>query len=99
MQEFLNKKIADLSVLEALKYAYFVSICSRLTITLEEFCKTIGKDKRKVYQLLRKRAYPDTMIHGGYESMTQRKSPLFITKEVLKFIENKQNANRNNHTP
>lgn len=93
MQEIIHKKVSDLSVLEALKYAYFVSVSTRLTITLEEFCKTIGKDKRKVYQLLRKRHYPATIIYGGYESMVQRKSPLFITKEVLKFIENEQNAN------
>ncbi|MDO4764284.1 MAG: hypothetical protein Q4A00_07900 [Flavobacteriaceae bacterium] len=86
MQEFLDKKISDLSVIETLKYAYLVSVCSRITMDLEEFCKTTGKDKRKVYKLLKSRAYPEKIIMGGYESLKQRKSPIFITEEVLNFI-------------
>lgn len=86
MQDFYNKKITDLNVLEAIKYAYLVAICSRLTMNLDEFCKVTGKDRRQVYQFLKNKIYPDRMIMGGYESLKQRKSPIFITEEVLKFI-------------
>lgn len=88
MQEFLDKKISDLSIIEGLKYAYLVSICSHITMDLEEFCKTIGKDKRQVYKLLKNRIYPENIIMGGYNSMKQRKRPIFITKEVLNYISN-----------
>lgn len=86
MQEFFDKKITDLTVIEALKYAYLVSISSRITMNLDEFCKVIGKDKRSVYNYLKNRIYPEEMIMGGYDSMKQRKSPIFITEEVLNFI-------------
>lgn len=88
MQEFLNKKISELSVLEGLKYSYLVSICSNITMSLEEFCKVTGKDKRKVYTLLKNRIFPEHIIVGGYENKEKRKSPIFITKEVLNYISN-----------
>lgn len=88
MQEFLNKKVSDLSVLEALKYAYLVSVSTNITMNLEEFCKITGKDKRKVYTLLKNRIFPERIIVGGYENKEKRKSPIFITKEVLNYISN-----------
>lgn len=93
MENFYTKNIAELSVLEILKFAYLVSIHSNITMDMNAFCNTIGKEKRKVYQLLRKKAFPEKIIYGGYDSMKQRKSPLFITKEVLKYIENGEITN------
>lgn len=86
MHDFLNKKITELTVLESVKYAYLVSISSQISLTLDEFCKLTGCDKRKVYQLLKIKYYPEKLIKGGYQSLTQRKSPIFITEEVLNWI-------------
>lgn len=86
MHDFLDKKITELTVLESVKYAYLISISTQITLTLDEFCKISGTNKRRVYQLLKIKYYPEKIIKGGYDSLKQRKSPIFITDEVLNWI-------------
>lgn len=86
MQHLLDKKVSELTVFEAMKYAYLISMSSKITMTLTEFCELTGKTKRSVYTLLRSKFYPEQIILGGYNSFRQRKSPIFITEEVLKWI-------------
>nr|DAY04636.1 MAG TPA: regulatory protein [Caudoviricetes sp.]DAY33563.1 MAG TPA: regulatory protein [Caudoviricetes sp.] len=55
-------------------------------MNLADFCEATGQDKRKVYALLKSRYYPEKLLSGGYASLKQRKSPIFITEEVLKWL-------------
>nr|DAS14827.1 MAG TPA: regulatory protein [Caudoviricetes sp.]DAS69103.1 MAG TPA: regulatory protein [Caudoviricetes sp.] len=55
-------------------------------MNLADFCEATGQDRRKVYALLKSRYYPEKLLSGGYGSLKQRKSPIFITEEVLKWL-------------
>ena len=85
MEDILDRKVTDLTVFESMKYAYLVSISSKITMSLADFCEATGQD-RKVYSLLKSRYYPEKLLSGGYASLKQRKSPIFITEEVLKWL-------------
>ncbi|MDY3507312.1 hypothetical protein PG587_10670, partial [Riemerella anatipestifer] len=59
-----------------------------ITMSIDDFAKTMGVDNRKVYKLLKGKILPEEIIRGGYDSLRQRKRPIFITEEVLKWIKN-----------
>ena len=86
MEDILDRKVTDLTVFESMKYAYLVSMSSKITMNLADFCEATGQDRRKVYALLKSRYYPEKLLSGGYASLKQRKSPIFITEEVLKWL-------------
>lgn len=86
MNEILKKRCADMTVLEMFEFAELLNVVRNPTMTLEEFCKIVQKSKRRVYELLKNRIYPEELIVGGYASMKQRKSPVFDTKQVIEFI-------------
>ena len=53
MENILDRKVTDLTVFESMKYAYLVSISSKITMNLTDFCEATGQDRRKVYALVK----------------------------------------------
>ena len=88
MNEILNRRCADMTVIEMFEFAELLNVVKHPTMTLEDFCKIVQKSKRRVYELLKNRIYPEDLIIGGYESMKQRKSPIFDTRQVIEYVKN-----------
>lgn len=86
MNELLNKRMADLTVLEVIEFAEVYAACKYPTMTMDEFCKVVNKSKRRVYNLLDNKLLPEELIVGGYESRKQRKSPIFHRNEVIAYL-------------
>ncbi|MDY3512734.1 hypothetical protein PG303_05835 [Riemerella anatipestifer] len=88
MNEILHKRIADMTTFEMMESAYLIEKARCITMSIDDFAKTMGWDNRKVYKLLRSKILPESIIMGGYDSLGKRKRPVFITEEVLKWIKN-----------
>ncbi|WIL01307.1 hypothetical protein CRP6_000027 [Riemerella phage vB_RanS_CRP6] len=88
MNEILHKRIADMTTFEMMESAYLIEKARSITMSIDDFAKTMGVDNRKVYKLLKGKILPEEIIRGGYDSLRQRKRPVFITEEVLKWIKN-----------
>ncbi|QZO83943.1 hypothetical protein [Riemerella anatipestifer] len=88
MNEILHKRIADMTTFEMMESVYLIEKARSITMSIDDFAKTMGVDNRKVYKLLKGKILPEEIIRGGYDSLRQRKSPVFITEEVLKWIKN-----------
>ncbi|MRM84779.1 hypothetical protein [Riemerella anatipestifer] len=88
MNEILHKRIADMTTFEMMESVYLIEKARSITMSIDDFAKTMGWDNRKVYKLLKGKILPEKIIRGGYDSLRQRKRPVFITEEVLKWIKN-----------
>ncbi|SDE15590.1 hypothetical protein [Riemerella columbipharyngis] len=77
-----------MTTIEMMESAYLIEVSKKITMTLQEFCQVTGWDKRKVYQRIKNKILPEQLIKGGYEYRSQRKQPIFLTKEVLDWIKN-----------
>ena len=91
MKEILEKKVADLSVVESLIYMELIHIALKPTITLDEFCSFIGKDKRIVYSLIKSGVIPQELIVVENDDFGPKKSPLFHKQKVFEWISNDYN--------
>lgn len=88
MEELLRKRMADLTVLDVMAASNFIEISKSITIDLESLCKVTGKSKRRIYQLINHRLFPDEMLVGGYENRRQNKKILFHTHKVIEWLKN-----------
>lgn len=86
MRELLNKRMADLTVIEVMEFSYLNMLASKPTIPLNDFCKVIGKDKSRVYKLIKNKLIPEEILVGGFENRTRHTPLLFHTEEVIKWL-------------
>lgn len=89
MNNILSKRIADLTVGEVLDFAELYNQVKFPTMNLESFCNITQQSKRRVYQSLELNDVPAELIVDGLEFRKYRKSPIFYSKEVLKWINSK----------
>lgn len=75
-----------MTTIEMMESAYLIEVSKNITMTLPEFCKVTGWDKRKVYQRIKNKILPERLIKDGYGYSTHRKQPIFFTQEVLEWI-------------
>ncbi|MEA1849185.1 hypothetical protein U9K52_09700 [Chryseobacterium sp. MHB01] len=85
-EELGRMRTADMNLNQLLVAVNRISMAQKLTLRLHEFCEITGKDKSKVYALLRSRYYPEELIIGGYESRKTGKTLLFDTEKVLEWM-------------
>ena len=86
VEELGRKRIADMALNELLVAANRIAMVQKMTLRLHEFCEITGKDKSKVYALLRSKYYPEELIIGGYSSRRTGKTLLFDTEKVLEWM-------------
>lgn len=86
MEELLKKRMADLTVLDIMTACNLIELSKSITIDLETLCKVTGKSKRRVYQLINNKIYPEEMLVGGYENRRQNKKLLFHTERVIEWL-------------
>lgn len=86
MQEILNKRMADLTVLEVMEFTFLNQLMTCPTMTITDYCKVTGKTRRRVNKLLSNRLIPEELIIGGYENRRQNTAVMFDTEKVLKHL-------------
>lgn len=89
MDELLRKRTADLLVIDMMETAYRIERVKKITLTFEEFCRVIGKDRSSIHKLLKNKHLPENIILGGYENRKQKTKVLFDTEKVLEWLRNK----------
>lgn len=92
MDELLIKRSADLLVIDMLETAYRIERVKKITLTLEEFCRVIGRDRSAIHKLLKNKLLPETLVIGGYENRKQKTKVLFDTEKVLEWLRNQKNT-------
>lgn len=93
MDEILNRRCADMTVLEVLKLAHLKSRVEKPFIGTAEFHKLSGIDRRTLHSYL----YHDLkgvrgLVFGGYEKYQKfnKRKPLCLdTLKVLEWLENR----------
>ncbi|MFP3835346.1 hypothetical protein [Chryseobacterium sp. SIMBA_028] len=89
MDDLLRKRTADLLVIDMMETAYRIERVKKITLTFEEFCRVIGKDRSSIHKLLKNKLLPESIILGGYENRKQKTKVLFDTERVLEWLRNK----------
>lgn len=89
MDELLRKRTADLLVIDMMETAYRIERVKKITLTFDEFCRVIGKDRSAIHKLLKNKLLPESIILGGYENRKQKTKVLFDTEKVLEWLRNK----------
>ncbi|KPE51260.1 hypothetical protein [Chryseobacterium indologenes] len=92
MDELLRKRTADLLVIDMMEAAYRIERVKKITLTFEEFCRVIGKDRSSIHKLLKNKLLPEGIILGGYENRKQKTKVLFDTEKVLEWLRNQMEA-------
>lgn len=86
MNELLNKRMADMTLRDVMEASHLVELAKSISITLDEFCRIIGKPRRRVYSLIDNKLLPEELIIGGYESRKQKTKLMFHTQQVLEWL-------------
>lgn len=86
MNELLNKRMADMTLRDVMEASHLVEIAKSLTLTLDEFCRVVGKPRRRIYSLIDNKLLPEELIVGGYENRKQKTKILFHTNKVIEWL-------------
>lgn len=86
MDELLIKRSADLLVIDMLEAAYRIERVKKITLSFEEFCRVVGKDRSAIHKLLKNKLLPENVVIGGYENRKQKTKVLFDTEKVLEWL-------------
>lgn len=78
--------MADMTLLDVMKASNMVEIAKSITIDVDAFCKVTGKSRRRVYQLIDNRIYPEEILVGGYGNRKQKNKILFHTDKVIEWL-------------
>lgn len=90
MDELLKKRSADLLVLDMLETAFRIERVKSITLSFNDFCRVIGKDRSSVHKLLKNKLLPENIVLGGYENRKQKTKVLFDTEKVLEWLRNQK---------
>lgn len=71
---------------DVMEASHLVEISKSITLDLDQFCKVVGKSRRRVYQLIDNRLLPEYLLIGGYENRKQKNKLMFDTSKVLEWL-------------
>ncbi len=71
---------------DVMEASHLVEISKSITLDLDQFCKVVGKSRRRVYQLIDNRLLPEYLLIGGYENRKQKNKLMFDTSKVIEWL-------------
>lgn len=89
MNELLNKKISDLTVLELLEVTNANFLTQNPSIDVKTMSTLSGNSIRRIYKLIDNKLIPECLLLGGFENRVQKKKLLFDTEKVIEWLKDK----------
>lgn len=86
MNELLNKRMADMTLIEVMEATNLVEISKNPTLDIDDLSKILKKPRRRIYALVDNEIFPSELIVGGKENRKQKNKLLFHTDKVLEWL-------------
>lgn len=82
LEELLNKPFCDFTVLEIMYLTHLKWMAENPTMDIEQVARTLGTTRRKVNELIKKKAFPDDLIVDGYGTKPLIKTRIYTQKLI-----------------
>ena len=86
MNEILNKRMADMTLIEVMEATNLVEISKNPTLDIDDLSKILKKPRRRIYALVDNEILPSELIVGGKENRKQKNKLIFHTDKVLEWL-------------